>query len=234
MNKEDIMQELHRLGTEQNKKIYTNHGADLDMFGVSMANLKKLVKKVKNDTLLGKELLFSNNIDAMYMSQWMVNADELTREELESILNSTNYYMIIDNVVASIAAKNKDLAFDCLHHWIHHTQKQYRQAAYSLFTLIVMSYDNQLIDLDFVMNTLIYIKNNIHQEENRVKYSMNSFLISCGIYLKEFTELAKEIGKHVGKVDVYMGQTYCKVPDAVSYINKVEKMNQIGIKRSLS
>lgn len=234
MNKIDVMKELEALGTEQAIKIYKNHGADLELYGVSMANLKKLLKKVKKDSKLGLELLFSKNIDAMYMSQWMVDPNDLTRNDLESILDITDYYMIIDNVVASIAAKKQQLAFECLHEWIDHENKRYRQAAYSLYTLIVMSYDNSLIDLSHVKSKLELIRSTIHEEENRVRYSMNSFLIACGIYLEQYTELAKEIGEEVGKVTVYMGKTSCKVPDAVPYIEKVEKMNKIGVKRRLT
>ena len=233
MTKKEVMEELESYGSEQTRKIYTNHGADLEQFGVSMANLKKLFKKVKKNHELGFELLFSGNIDAMYMSKWMIDSSKLTRHQLEEILLSTTYYMIIDSIVAYLAAKDTALGLDCLHHWIDHDDKRFRQSAYSLFGLILMSYSDELIDTNLVKIKLEHVKENIHNEENRVRYSMNGFLISAGIYLSQFTDTCKEYASDIGKVTVYMGKTSCKVPDALPYIEKVEKMNKIGFKRKL-
>ena len=63
---------------------------------------------------------------------------------------------------------------------------------------------------------------------------MNGFVINAGIYVEELTNLCKDYGKVIGKVQVSMGKTACKVPSIVPYIEKVEKMNKIGYKRKLS
>ncbi len=232
MEYKQVMKELENYGTEQNKKIYTNHGADLEMFGVSVANLKKLFKKIKKNHELGFQLLNSKNIDAMYLSQWLVDPTLLTIEDLETILYQTDYYMVIDNVVANLAARSKD-PISILYRWIDSDNHRFRQAAYSLYSLILMSFDNDLIDDDFLNKKLKHVKENIHNEQNRVRYSMNSFLISAGIYDPTLTETCKSYAKDIGKVEVYMGKTSCKVPDALPYIEKVEKMNKIGFKRKL-
>ena len=44
-------------------------------------------------------------------------------------------------------------------------------------------------------------------------------------------ELLAQLREEIGKVDVDMGNTSCKVPDATEYIRKVEKMGRIGKKR---
>lgn len=44
---EEVMQQLEKYGTEQNRKTYKNHGAKEPLFGVSFANLKLLKKKLK-------------------------------------------------------------------------------------------------------------------------------------------------------------------------------------------
>ena len=42
---------------------------------------------------------------------------------------------------------------------------------------------------------------------------------------------AKAAAKKIGKVEVDMGDTACKVPLATEYIAKVEKMGRVGKKR---
>ena len=60
---------------------------------------------------------------------------------------------------------------------------------------------------------------------------MNGFVIAVGTYVKPLLKQAKATAKKIGKVDVQMGETSCKVPLATEYIAKVEKMGRVGKKR---
>jgi len=232
MTYNEVMKQLESLGTEQNRKIYLNHGNDLDMFGVSIANLKVILKSIKNDPLLGMKLLKSGNSDAIYLSQWVVDSNKLTINVLESIIEQTNFYMILDNTIPNIAIRSKPLAWQCIDSWIDHKNPRYRQTAYSLYALILGSYPNEEINEEDVLQKLHHIEKVIHDEENRVKYSMNGFVISAGIYFPSLTEVSYNIGERIGKVKVYMGKTSCKVPFIPEYINKVKSMGRIGTKRN--
>ena len=233
MTYNEVMKELESYGSEQTTKIYRNHGADIPLFGVSVANIKKVAKKLKNSHDVGYELLKTDNVDAIYLSQYVVDAEKLTIEDLEEVVERTEYYMLLDVVVANLAAKNKSIAFEALQKWINSDNHRYRQVAYSLYGLILMSYDDKLIDKEDVINRIELIKNGIHDEENRVRYNMNNFLIGVGSNYEDLTNTCKEYAKEIGKVNVYMGKTSCKVPDAYSYIEKIEKMGNIGKKRKI-
>lgn len=50
---------------------------------------------------------------------------------------------------------------------------------------------------------------------------MNGFIISIGRYITALSDTAKKIAKEIGVVTVNAGDTDCKVPDAIAYINKV-------------
>ena len=52
-NYPEVMSELEALGTAQNRKVYARHGIRDEMFGVSYANLGKMVKKLKIGTIAG-------------------------------------------------------------------------------------------------------------------------------------------------------------------------------------
>lgn len=47
MNIEQIMKDLEKMGTASVKKIFINHGAQEPLFGVKIADLKKIQKKLK-------------------------------------------------------------------------------------------------------------------------------------------------------------------------------------------
>lgn len=231
MKFEEVMQKLEELGTAQARKIYKRHGCDINQFGVSIANLKKVLKPIKNDSELGLQLLKSKNADAIYLSQWIVDQSKLTIDDLRELINTTEYYMILDSVVPNIVIENKPLAWRCLHEWIDHPNFRFRQSAYSLYGLILSKYPNDEINNEDVIKRVEHVKNVIHNEQNRVRYSMNSFVIAAGIYNAALTDFVKEASTEIGKVEVFMGETSCKVPFAPDYIEKVKSMNRIGKKR---
>jgi hypothetical protein len=56
MNIKEVMSELESLGTAQTVKTWRRHGADGDMFGVKVGDLKKVLKKIKGNQALAMEL----------------------------------------------------------------------------------------------------------------------------------------------------------------------------------
>ena len=60
---------------------------------------------------------------------------------------------------------------------------------------------------------------------------MNGFVIGVGTYIRPLLKHAKAAAKKLGKVEVDMGDTSCKVPLATEYIAKVEKAGRVGKKR---
>ena len=233
MTFKEVMKELESLGTEQTRKIYRNHGADIEQFGVSIANIKKIAKKLKGNHTVGMDLLHSGNVDAIYLSQYVVNPEYIEREDVEEVIELTSYYMVLDNVVAPLIARNKELIEELLYEYIDSENDRKRQIGYSAYSIILGSYDDTEIDYDHVRKCIEFVSKNIHDNENRVRYSMNNFLIAAGAANKEITNLSKDVAKEIGKVHVYMGKTSCKVPDAYSYIEKIEDRGTIGKKRKL-
>jgi hypothetical protein len=60
---------------------------------------------------------------------------------------------------------------------------------------------------------------------------MNGFVIALGTYVRELSDLAVQAAAKIGKVSVDMGDTACKVPDALEYIEKAREKGTIGKKR---
>jgi hypothetical protein len=64
-----------------------------------------------------------------------------------------------------------------------------------------------------------------------VRYSMNGFVIACGTYVAPLGAKAIATAKKIGRVEVDLGDTACKVPDAQSYILKSRRGAPIAPKR---
>ena len=75
------------------------------------------------------------------------------------------------------------------------------------------------------------IESEIDTAPNRVKYTMNGFVIAVGSYVAPLAKQAKALAKKLGKVEVELGGSSCKVPLATETIDKVEKAGRLGKKR---
>jgi hypothetical protein len=87
------------------------------------------------------------------------------------------------------------------------------------------------LDLTVVERLLGRVQKEIHAAADRVRYVMNGFVIAVGAAVAPLTARAKAVARAVGPVEVDMGDTSCRVPDALGYIAKVEAAGRLGKKR---
>ena len=82
-----------------------------------------------------------------------------------------------------------------------------------------------------IKSLLKKVEREIDSAPNRVRYTMNAFVIAVGGYVLPLSKHAKGTAKKLGKVEVDMHGTACKVPLATAYIEKIEKSGRAGKKR---
>src|SRR2546425_6912625 len=104
MKLNEVMAELERLGNEQQRKIYRNHGAKAEMYGVKIGDLKVVAKRIKGDQELALELYDSGNLDAMYLAGLVADGRKMSRKELEAWARAASWGMIAEYTVAWVAA----------------------------------------------------------------------------------------------------------------------------------
>jgi hypothetical protein len=230
MRYEEVMKTLEELGSEQTKKIFSNHGVKEPYFGVKIGDLKKLVKYVKKDQDLALQLYESGNHDAMYLAGLSVNPKKISKEKLQDWVKNAYWYMIAEYTVAGVAAES-DYALELAREWIESDDEMTAVCGWSTYSNYLSITPDEELDMNEIQNLLSQVKETIHQEKNRVRYVMNGFVISVGTYVAELTEEAKAVADHIGKVNVDVGNTACKVPLAADYIKKVEAKHRVGMKR---
>ena len=230
MTKSEVIKELKNYGNETTKRIFINHGAREPFFGVKVQDLKKIVKKIKKDYKLSLELYDTGNSDAMYLAGLIADEMAMNKQDLQKWVKGAYWYMISDYTVPWIAAESKfgkELALE----WIESDREFIASAGWAtLSNLVALKPDSEL-NINDLSVLLDRVEENIHNAQNRVRYSMNGFVIAVGSYVKELTDKAIMIGEKIGKVQVDMGGTACKVPLATEYIQKVIARGNHGIKR---
>jgi len=225
-----VMEQLEQLGSEQTKRTLINHGAHEPLFGVKVGDMKKLVKHVKGNHELALQLYASGNYDAMYLAGLSVNPKLMTKEALTEWVNQASWSAPAEYTVAWVTAES-DYALELARQWIEDEREMVAVCGWSTYSNYLSITANELLDLDEIRKLLAIVKASVHGERNRVRYVMNSFVIAVGSYVPELTEEAKSVAAHIGKVEVNVGNTACKVPLATEYIEKVEQKSRIGVKR---
>src|SRR5688572_20385471 len=108
MNASEVMKELKKKGTAQTRKTWARHGCPEPFFGVKISDLKVLVKKIKRNTPLAKELYRTGNSDAMYLAGLIGYGAELSRAELQEWAERAQWSMISQYTVPWMASEHPD------------------------------------------------------------------------------------------------------------------------------
>lgn len=230
MDKNAVMKWLESHGRENTVKIYRNHGADGEMFGVQIADLKKILKKIKGQQELALELWDTDNSDAMYLAGLVADGALMTKKQLDHWAKTAWWYMLSEYAVAGVAAEHKD-AVGIAKKWMKSRKENIASSGWSTYSRVVSIYDDSELDIAEIKELIQRAKDEMADAPNRVRYCMNGFVISAGAYVKPALKIAKAAAKQIGKVEVNVGKTSCKVPHATEAIAKIEKMGRVGQKR---
>ncbi len=230
MNAQEILDELKPLGSDSYKRVIFKHGVQEPCFGVKISELQKIVKRIKVDYALALSLYDTGNYDAMYLAGLIADDAKMTKKDLTRWVSKAYCGGLCSSTVAWVAAGSPH-GWEIGMEWIDSKKPLVAVAGWAtLASYTAITEDNQL-DLAAIKKLLQRIQKSIHSETDRVRYQMNSFLIAVGSYVKPLTEFACQVAEKIGPVTADLGDTSCKVPSAVEYIEKVRKRGTIGKKR---
>jgi 3-methyladenine DNA glycosylase AlkD len=230
MTATDVLAQLKKLGSEQTKKTLLRHGAKEPFFGVKVGDLKTLQKSIKTNHKLALELYASGNSDAMYLAGLIADPAAFTKADLRKWSKAAYWNMLSGYVVPWVASESKfgrELALE----WMNSDDEQIANAGWSTYACLVSITPDENLDLGEIDLLLGRVRDEIDGAPNCVRYTMNGFVIAVGSYVAPLTAKAKTTAKALGAVEVDMGDTSCRVPDARAYIEKVEKAGRVGKKR---
>jgi 3-methyladenine DNA glycosylase AlkD len=230
MTSKEVMTELKKLGTDQIRKIWTNHGVKGDFFGVKVGDMKVIQKKIKHDHTLALELFDTKNADAMYFAGLISEPQKMSKAELQHWVEIANWHMLSECTVSWATAESK-FGHELAMKWIKSKEEHIAAAGWSTYNCLLALKKDEDLDHKEIETLLENVKKTIHSMPNRVRHTMNNFVIAVGSYVPSLTAKAKAIAKSIGEVKVNMDTTSCKVPDAISYIKKVEDAGKLGKKK---
>ena len=229
---QSVMAELKAKGSEQYRKTYARHGIPIDRtFGVSNADLKVIVKGLRGEQALAMELYATGNMDAMYLAGMIADGAKMTAKDLQGWAEgAVGMRMISEYTVPWVTVENAAAAKLAVK-WMSSKKEEIACSGWSTYAGLVSVRPDAELDLKEVEGLLNRVVKEIGSAPNRVRYTMNTFVICVACYVKPLAKKAKEVAKVLGAVKVDVGDTACKVPVATEYIAKVEAAGRAGMKR---
>lgn len=226
----EAMRQLRAMGNERTRATLRRHGAPEDIFGVKIGDMKKIAKEIKVDQDLAEELFATGNGDAMYLAGLIADPRLVKAAVLKRWARSCKWALVSEYAVAGVAADSPHgwrLGLE----WIEARSENVASTGWSTLLGVISTRPDQDLDPGKIVSLLVRIEKTIHRSPNRVRYAMNGFVIAVGCYVTSLSERARATAREIGKVEVDMGDTSCKVPFAPEYIDKVVKMGRLGKKR---
>lgn len=229
MTANEIVAELKKFASAQTKKTWMTHGAQEPCLGVKVEDMKKIQKRVKMDYQLALDLYDTGIADAMYLAGLIADDAKMTKKDLQKWIEGATWGMVAEFTVpwvASAGPHGREMALK----WIESKDEAIASAGWQTYSSMVAIKEDADLDLAEIKSLLARVAKSIHQQPNRVKYVMNSFVIAVACHVKPLHKLAVETAKGIGKVDCDLVGA-CKIPFAPDHIKKFAARSAIGKKR---
>lgn len=230
MNVEEIMSELKSFGNENIKKILLKHGVKEPFFGVKVEYLKPIQKRIKKDYQLAKNLYATGNADAMYLAGLIADDEMMTKADLQTWVKQAVSNNISEYTVPWVATGSK-YGYELALEWIGAEEEHIAAAGWATLSGIVSVKSDNELDMPFLKVLLQRVAKTIHSADNRVRNTMNGFIIAVGAYVVTLTSDAIDTAQKIGTITVDMNGTACKVPGATDYIMKIRDRGSLGKKK---
>jgi 3-methyladenine DNA glycosylase AlkD len=227
-----ILSALKSKGKEGTRKIYARHGMAADrVYGVSVADLKAVAKTVKGQQALALELYATGIMDAMYLAGMVADGAKMSRDELNQWAEgAAQMQMIAEYTVPWVTVENpmgRELALE----WLGSKKEHIASAGWCTYSGLAATKPDSALDLNEIESLLARVVRELAGAPNRVRYTMNGFVVAVGTYVKPLLKQAKAAARQIGVVEVSMGDTACKVPLAAEYIERAVAAGKVGLKK---
>lgn len=230
MTLSQVMAELAAKGSESVKRIFARHGAKEPFFGVKVGDLKIIQKKIKGDQALAMQLYATGNGDAQYLAGMVADGHKMTSAQVQSWADGAAWNMVSATIVPWVASEHPD-AFALALKWIDSPREGVAVSGWNTLGALAALRPDAELDLKRYAALLDRVAKTLPAEPDDVRYAMNSFVIMCGTYVLALGDRAIATARKLGKVQVDMGETSCRVPDAESYIIKSRRGAPVAPKR---
>ena len=226
----EVLAQFEKLADPQTKKTLLRHCIPEPVLGVKIGAMKKIQKKLRNHHALALELYESGIYDVMYFAGLIADSRQVTKAELQRWLDRAPCGSIAVYTVGALAAESS-AGLELAMKWIESPRERVASAGWATLAGIAGHVPDDKLPIAGFRKLIARVEKEIHQAPEDVRSQMNRFIIAVGGGIAPLSDTALAAARRIGKVEVDMGDTACKVPAAPAYIEKIKAMGRLGHKR---
>ncbi|HEY1986813.1 MAG TPA: DNA alkylation repair protein [Terracidiphilus sp.] len=228
-NSQSILAGLQAKGSQKARATYARHGIPLERsYGVSVADLKVIAKKIKGRQALALELYETGIMDAMYLAGMVASGALMSRSQLQFWADgSGGMTMIAEYTVPWVTVENPE-ARTLATQWIDSPRPHVATSGWCSYAGLLATQPDSTLDLAEIESLLDSVVRRIHTAPNRVRLTMNGFVIAVAAYVKPLHTAAQAAAHKIGVVTADMGDTDCQIRLATEAIAKGRSRWQSG------
>lgn len=230
MSIQDVLSALSALTNERVKKRYLSEGAQEPLFGVATGAMKPLAKQHMFDQGLAEQLYATGNFDAMYFAGVIADPKHMQPADFDRWIEQAYFWMISDFVVA-VTLSETDFAQDVADRWIQSENELTASAGWSCYEWLLGSRGDDEFDVEKMKQLLSKVEQTIHDQPDRIKKTMNRFLVAVGVSFRPLHEDALQAAGNIGEVAVADGKKTKILTSAAETIVNAAVKGRIGFKR---
>jgi 3-methyladenine DNA glycosylase AlkD len=230
MTSKEIMAELRSKGSENIKKILLKHGVREPLFGVKVEHLKEIQKKIKIDYQLAKDLYETGNADAMYLAGLIADDRKMTKADMHRWVQQALSLNISEYTVPWVAAEGM-FGYELALVWIDSPEEYIAAAGWNTLASLVALKDDADLNIAGLKTLLSRVVKDIHTAKNRVRHTMNGFVIAVGTSVVELTSEAMAVAIKIGPVRTEGDGKTSILSSATENILKRKEKGTIGKKK---
>lgn len=188
--------------------------ADWSSYGIGLTQLKKIAKQMGRDETLSRKLAQQPNYDMRVLSMLTGTPKKRTADELEAEVNEVDMWSLshvwTQNVLAGHPAGQ-----ELFERWRDSKEEIKRRVAYGW---LYGAAKNKKLDDAYFIPIVQHIKENLQQEENLVRDTMNNALFALGQRSKALNEQCIAAAQHIGPVTVDYGDNSCEAVNVLKHL----------------
>jgi hypothetical protein len=224
------MAELEALGNERHRLRYLGQGVREPVFGVTIGSMKPLLKRVGLNQELADQLFATGNFDAMYFAGMIAEPTKMTEADFERWMDGA-YCAMVGEWIVSVTLAEADCAIPVANRWIDSTEEFRAAAGWACYEWLLGWRPDSYFDQAAIESLLERVVTTIHTQPDRVRYTMNNFVIAAALSYIPTHEPANAAAQAIGEVHIAAAKGTCALPLASVAIQKAIDKGRLGFKR---
>ena len=208
---------LEAAGNPATLATYRRHGVAGPAFGVKLGDLDPVRKRAGTDAALASALWATGNHDARVLACRVADPKALSAAQLEAWIADVRDYVLAD-ALAGLAAKSPHRA-RLGEAWRADEREYVGRLGWRMIARRAMAEPD--LPAALLEAWLGQIQADLPRAANRTREAMHDALIAIGGTRADVRPRALAVARAVSPVVIDHGETGCKTPDAVAYIEKM-------------